>query len=592
MDASNRTLFLVLVGGLLLTAPLLFTKPPPRPPAAAASAGSAGKRAAQTPGAKPEAVIRDDRPRVAERVVAIETEHYRAEVSSLNAGLKHFALKNARYRVGAPIDIVTTEKPRYYPLAVEMDGIDLTAADGWRVDNASTRAVRLTLRVDGASIARKVEAGATPYQLWLTTRVRNDGATARKLRMHVSTYHYVARESEDKGVPLLPVQSSAISNALCKHADDLERVTRDSLAEGRRFTDDFLGYEHPGPVAFAGVENTYFLSGIAAESGGADACRIAASPRGRDASGECVGTLFSARLSHHEVTLAPGASAQYRALAYLGPKVPNDLAAVGHSMHESIQTGWFTGLAVGLTWLLREFHRLLGNWGIAIIVLTFVVKTVLFPLTAKQVQSMARMKALKPEIDRINDMYADDREKKGAAMMELYRKKGINPMAGCFPVLLQLPIWFSLYQSLATNVELFRAPFALWWQDLSGPDPYFVLPLALGLLMFVQQKMTPAAGMDPVQAKMMLYMMPTMITAFMLFLPAGLCLYMFTNSALSIGQQRLIEAHVNRKQPPPSAGGTSADSPADTSASGADDSVGVNQPSASSSKRRSRRGRT
>jgi YidC/Oxa1 family membrane protein insertase len=156
-------------------------------------------------------------------------------------------------------------------------------------------------------------------------------------------------------------------------------------------------------------------------------------------------------------------------------------------------------------------------------------------------QSMARMKELKPEMDRINELYSDDREKKGAAMMELYRKEGVNPMAGCFPMLLQLPIWFSLYTSLSTNVELFHAPFALWWTDLSSPDPYFSLPLGLGLLMFVQQKMAPSAGADPVQQKMMMYMMPAMITSFMLFLPAGLCLYMFTNSVLSIAQQRLIE---------------------------------------------------
>jgi YidC/Oxa1 family membrane protein insertase len=165
-------------------------------------------------------------------------------------------------------------------------------------------------------------------------------------------------------------------------------------------------------------------------------------------------------------------------------------------------------------------------------------------------QSMARMKELKPELDRINEMYKDDREKKGAAIMELYRKRGVNPMAGCFPVLLQMPIWFSLYASLSSNVELFRAPFALWWTDLSSPDAFFILPLALGVLMFVQQKISPATGVDPVQQKMMLYMMPAMITSFMLFLPSGLCLYMLTNSALSIGQQRLIEARLRAGSAP------------------------------------------
>ena len=136
-------------------------------------------------------------------------------------------------------------------------------------------------------------------------------------------------------------------------------------------------------------------------------------------------------------------------------------------------------------------------------------------------------------------------------MMDLYKKYGVNPMGGCFPMLLQMPIWFSLYASLSSNVELFHAPFALWWRDLSSPDPFFMLPVALGGLMFLQQKMTPAAGMDPLQQKMMLYMMPTMMTSLMLFLPAGLCLYMLTNSALGIGQQRAIEARLKKASAAP-----------------------------------------
>jgi YidC/Oxa1 family membrane protein insertase len=249
-------------------------------------------------------------------------------------------------------------------------------------------------------------------------------------------------------------------------------------------------------------------------------------------------------LRYQEQTLAPGESKTIRTLAYLGPKTPEELSLAGHNLRRAINTGFFTSLADGLTGLLAAIHGFVGNWGIAIILLTFFVKLVLYPLTHKQMASMAKMKELKPEMDRINELYADDREKKGAAVMELYRKKGVNPMAGCFPVVLQLPIWFSLYSSLSSNIRLLNAPFALWWTDLSSPDPYFVLPLALGVLMFVQQKLAPPTGTDPMQAKMMLYMMPTMITSFMLFLPAGLCLYMFTNSALSIVQQRVIEARL------------------------------------------------
>ncbi|MFT3927399.1 MAG: YidC/Oxa1 family membrane protein insertase [Myxococcales bacterium] len=139
------------------------------------------------------------------------------------------------------------------------------------------------------------------------------------------------------------------------------------------------------------------------------------------------------------------------------------------------------------------------------------------------------------------------------AMMELYKKHKINPFGGCLPQLLQLPIWWALYMSLSTNVELFRRPFFGFWQDLTAPDPFYVLPLALGLLMWVQQKITPST-MDAAQAKMMLYVMPAMITSFMLFLPAGLCLYMFTNSVLSIGQQKFIEYRIANSHPPTGGG--------------------------------------
>jgi len=235
-----------------------------------------------------------------------------------------------------------------------------------------------------------------------------------------------------------------------------------------------------------------------------------------------------------------------------GPS-PDDLAKAGHGLTNAIDFGWFAVLSEALSWLLRMIHSGVGNWGVAIILLTMLVKVVLYPLTAKSFNSMARMRMLKPEMDRINELYKEDREKKSAALMELYRKHGINPLGGCLPQLLQLPIWLALYTSLRTNVELYHAPFILWWTDLSSPDPYFVLPLLLAALMYLQMKMSPPAA-DPVQAKMMLYMMPTMMGAFMLFLPAGLCVYILTNSALSIGQQRLIERNLQKLQGPPASG--------------------------------------
>ena len=333
-----------------------------------------------------------------------------------------------------------------------------------------------------------------------------------------------------------PHARAASALACARMADDFEREERKGLADIKSWSNG---------VHFTGIENVYFLNAlVAVEDKGTVLPAVTASDRGRNAKGEADWARCSARCCTTRSKARAG-----RAADHPHARVPRTQDAR-------------RAVARGPQLAARDQHRLLhlarrrphrparadprrvGNWGVAIILLTFFVKLVLYPLTHKQMASMAKMKELKPEMDRINELYADDREKKGAAVMELYRKKGVNPMAGCFPVLLQLPIWFSLYSSLSSNIRLLNAPFALWWSDLSSPDPYFVLPLALGVLMFVQQKLAPPTGTDPMQAKMMLYMMPTMITSFMLFLPAGLCLYMFTNSALSILQQRFIEARL------------------------------------------------
>jgi YidC/Oxa1 family membrane protein insertase len=540
MDQSKTRIFLLVgLAGLALGAPYLMSSSDDAAPAARqpSSAKPSAQPAMQAPRAEPadNALAAAALPK--QELANIETDTFVAQVSSLNGGLTSFKPKAERYHSrGEPIDVVTTDRPEYLPLAVELKGeAPEAAAAGFRMQQLSPTAVALSREVAGLRVSRKVEAGQGPYQLWLTTHIENKSGATRKVQLQIPTHHYLARAAEGVKIPLLPVQSWAISRGVCRHGDDLERLDRQTAQEPHRFG---------APIAFAGVENSYFLSAIAPDSNSVESCRVEATDRGRDADNEPLGTLFSTRITHSSLELAPGASKTYRTLAYLGPKSPEELSAAGHSLSGAIERGWFTSLAEGLTWLLRKIHDGIGNWGVAIILLTVLVKTVLFPLTARQMASMAKMKELKPELDRINELYGNDREKKGAAIMELYRKRGINPMAGCFPVLLQLPIWFSLYASLSSNVELFRAPFALWWTDLSSPDPYFTLPLALGVLMFVQQKISPATGVDPMQQKMMLYLMPTMITSFMLFLPAGLCLYMLTNSALSIGQQRLIEVRL------------------------------------------------
>jgi len=220
--------------------------------------------------------------------------------------------------------------------------------------------------------------------------------------------------------------------------------------------------------------------------------------------------------------------------------------SAGHGLSRLIDLGWFDPVAGVMVDLLNVLSDFTGNWGFAIILLTIMVRLLLFPLTAKSMKSMGKMRLLKPEMDRINELYADDRESKGAAVMELYRREGVSPLGGCLPMLAQMPIFFALYQSLMTNVELYNAPFVGWLTDLSSSDPYYILPVSLGVLMFFQQRLSPAGGMDPTQRKIIMYAMPIFLTGIMLVLPAGLCLYMVTSSALGIAQQTWIHKQLDK----------------------------------------------
>jgi YidC/Oxa1 family membrane protein insertase len=194
-------------------------------------------------------------------------------------------------------------------------------------------------------------------------------------------------------------------------------------------------------------------------------------------------------------------------------------------------------------------HVTFGNWGLAIIAMTVCLRLLLLPLSIKPVKTAIAMRKLKPEIDAIGLKFKDDAQAKNLATMELYRKYGVNPLGGCLPQLVQMPVWFAMYTTLQTAVEMYHEKF-LWFTDLSAPDKLFILPLVLGAFMVVQQKIVPQQGMDPVQAKMMMWMLPGIFTFMMLFLPAALGVYMLTNSVLGIVQQLVIERIAPRGGPP------------------------------------------
>jgi YidC/Oxa1 family membrane protein insertase len=246
-------------------------------------------------------------------------------------------------------------------------------------------------------------------------------------------------------------------------------------------------------------------------------------------------------------TIAPGGSATVSVPLYAGPQEQSRLATVAPGFDLVVDYGWLTVIAWPLFWLLEKYHLLSGNWGVAIILLTVTIKLVFFPLSAASYKSMAKMKLVTPRMQKIREMYEHDRQKMNQAMMELYKTEKINPLGGCFPILVQIPVFIALYWVLLAAIELRHAPFIFWIRDLSALDPYYVLPVLMAATMVIQTKLNPVPP-DPVQAKVMQFM-PYVFSIFFFFFPAGLVLYWLVNNILSILQQWQIQRMFDRGKP-------------------------------------------
>ena len=247
------------------------------------------------------------------------------------------------------------------------------------------------------------------------------------------------------------------------------------------------------------------------------------------------------------LVLDPGQSGKVSARFYAGPKDQYRLEQLSPYLELSVDYGWLWWIAQPLFWLLTKIHALVANWGVAIILLTVLIKAAFFKLSATSYKSMANMRRVQPKMQDIREQYADDKQKQSQAMMELYRKEKINPMGGCLPILVQMPVFIALYWVLMESVELRQAPFILWIKDLSVMDPYFVLPLMMGASMWFMQKLNPPPP-DPMQAKIMQWL-PIVFTFFFLWFPAGLVLYWVVNNLLSMAQQYIITKQIESANP-------------------------------------------
>ncbi len=259
----------------------------------------------------------------------------------------------------------------------------------------------------------------------------------------------------------------------------------------------------------------------------------------------------SSAIRRSVVSVAPDSRETLATTMFIGPKLQSQLEEIDASLKLTVDYGWLTIISQPLFWLLSfVFENVIGNWGVAIIIVTFLIKLAFYKLTESSGRSMAKMRNLQPRMKALQDRYKDDRQALSQQMMDLYKREKVNPAAGCLPILIQMPFFLAFYWVLLESVEMRQAPFALWITDLSSRDPFFILPLIMGAAMLFQQKLNPAPT-DPVQAKVM-QIMPIMFTVFFAFFPSGLVLYWVTNTLLSIAQQwkinRVVEAEAKAQK--------------------------------------------
>jgi YidC/Oxa1 family membrane protein insertase len=520
----------------------LYPPPPEGTAPAATSETSPRPEAAVTGGEAPEPADATAPTTVGEEIL-VDTGLYSARVSTVGGRLISFRLKNFRTAVereSEPLEMIEVAPASARPL-----GLRVTSANGKSEDDTTVTyapSVR-QLSVAGDADDRLVLTGTLPSGVTIEKTlvfkgdaypidvgVRTSGGTAPPTRIGIGWRHQ-----------LPPVTRGRDSQAAYRGAVLLvnNKVVHETIAA----LQSEKSKSFDPPVEWAGYNDHYFLAAIAA----ADPTRTRA--------------VVSADEGGVQVLLASDVPADAQSAdfsVYVGPKDVQILEASGHQFARAVDFGWFAFLAVPLLRLLRLFHRVTGNYGIDIILLTILVKVLFIPLSNKSMKSMRDMQRLQPQMAKLREKFKDDRERLNKEMIELYRRHRVNPLGGCLPMLLQFPVFIGLYQALNQSIELRHAGFALWLRDLSAHECYpwpglvgdlacnnlsvlgFPIPLLvilMGASMILQQWLSPSSGMDPTQQRMMMVLMPVMFTVMFVNFPSGLVLYWLVNNLLTVAQQ-------------------------------------------------------
>lgn len=538
MDSKRLIVFIVLSLAILLGWQEFFAPPPPAKPAAVATATRAAGDG--TPAApQPAESSRLDK---GQRIV-VNTDVLRAEIDTMGGDLRALDLTQHGQTTDASKDfeLLTDKGGRVY---VAQTGL-LSAADPQLPTHKTLfTAEKTDYTLAGDKVEVKLTApevnGVKVSKVYTFSKgsylidVRYDVSNASGKPLPLSAYYRLLRDNQS------PEGESYFAHtftgpALYTSEGKFQKVSFEDLDKNK------ASYVKNSPDGWVAMVQHYFFSGwITKPLEGKAICAKAEDctydikklPNG----------LYSAGVLVNLPTLANGASESISVPLYAGPEEYATITKLADGMNYVKDYGWVYIFASPLFWLLTKLHTLVGNWGWAIVLLTILVKAVFYPLTAASYRSMAKMKALAPRLETMKAQYGDDRMKFQQAVMEMYKQEKINPLGGCLPILIQIPVFIGLYWALLASVELRQAPWILWIHDLAKPDPYYVLPAIMAITMFIQTFLNPPPT-DPVQAKMM-KIMPVAFSVMFFFFPAGLVLYWVVNNVLSMAQQYYINRQI------------------------------------------------
>ncbi len=534
MDTRRLILFVIFAFSILMLWDAWQQKHTPaittQTTAQTTSAGSGAPVAAN--GATTQSEVNDGSFKLASgQRIKVKTDLFEADIDTLGGDLRRLVLnkhREAEVKNGSFVLMDDGFKPMFYVAQSGLMGANLpnhksqftTTATSYNLaDGAASQEVSLSWAGNGVTVNKIYTFHRGSYVIDVRYQINNGSAAA----ITPSAYYQIVHDSEsNQGSAMMPTFTGG---AYFTDADKFKKIKFGDMADqnlSKTTKDGWIGliqhYFASAWIPKTGVEREFYTKKLS-------------------------DNIYAMGVVTPNAPIAAGASAEVGAQLFAGPQTEKELVKAAPGLEYTVDYGWLTVIAKPLFWVLSKIYGVVHNWGIAIILLTVLIKAAFFPLSAASYKSMAQMRELAPRLQSMKEKFGDDKQKMQQAMLEMYRTEKINPMGGCLPIIVQIPVFIALYWVLLGSVELRHAPFFGWIQDLSATDPWFILPILMGATMIIQTYLNPAPT-DPIQAKVM-KIMPVVFSVFFFFFPAGLVLYWLVNNILSIAQQWYVNKTIH-----------------------------------------------